>query len=362
VLAASGEDAIAFSTESDYAANIEMAECIVTGNRPVPGAAMSEVATPDRRSIEEVCTFLNIASKRTVKTLIVESTADQHGKTALIALVLRGDHSLNEIKAEKIAGVSTPLRMADEARIKAELGAEVGSIGPVSLGIRVLVDRSASQLSDFVCGANRDGLHLQNVNWGRDLPEGEVVDLRNIEEGDPSPCGKGEIEIRRGIEVGHIFKLGNKYSAAMNARVLDQHGKASIMEMGCYGIGVSRVVAAAIEQNHDDRGIIWPAAIAPFELVIVTLNAHKSPEVASKAEALYRELRDQGIDVFLDDRNERPGVKFADLELVGIPHRLVVSERGLQNGTLEYKGRRDSENQDIAIAQVTSFILRTLGR
>jgi prolyl-tRNA synthetase len=320
------------------------------------------VATPDRRSIEEVCTFLNIASKRTVKTLIVESTADQHGKTALIALVLRGDHSLNEIKAEKIAGVSTPLRMADEARIKAELGAEVGSIGPVSLGIRVLVDRSASQLSDFVCGANRDGLHLQNVNWGRDLPEGEVVDLRNIEEGDPSPCGKGEIEIRRGIEVGHIFKLGNKYSAAMNARVLDQHGKASIMEMGCYGIGVSRVVAAAIEQNHDDRGIIWPAAIAPFELVIVTLNAHKSPEVASKAEALYRELRDQGIDVFLDDRNERPGVKFADLELVGIPHRLVVSERGLQNGTLEYKGRRDSENQDIAIAQVTSFILRTLGR
>ncbi|MDX1452251.1 MAG: proline--tRNA ligase [Oleiphilaceae bacterium] len=362
VLADSGEDAIAFSTESDFAANIELAEAIAIGERPAPGAAMEKVATPDQKTIEEVSAFLKLEASQVVKTLIVKGEpADEESSAPLVALVLRGDHSLNEIKAEKLEGVASPLIFASDEEVKQATGASVGSIGPVGLDLRVVVDRSAALCGDFACGANEDGQHLINVNWERDLPLPEVADLRNVLEGDPSPDGKGTIVIKRGIEVGHIFKLGNKYSAAMNATVLDENGKASIMEMGCYGIGVSRIVASAIEQNHDDNGIIWPQAIAPFELALVPLNMHKSEAVAELTEKLYTELQAAGIDVFLDDRNERPGFKFADMELVGIPHRLVISERGIKAGTLEYKGRRDDDSTDLSIDDALAFLRQKLG-
>lgn len=358
VLASSGEDAIVFSTGSDYAANIEKAVALPPqGERPAPAADMTEVATPDQRTIESIARFLDIDATATVKTLLVKAEEDEDGNSGLVALILRGDHSLNEIKAENLAGIAEPLTMATDEEIEQAIGCKPGSIGPVKLPIPVIVDHSAAHLADFVCGANKEGVHLTGVNWERDLPLARVEDLRNVVEGDLSPDGKGSLEIRRGIEVGHIFKLGNKYSTAMNATVLDENGKASVLEMGCYGIGVSRIVAASIEQNHDDRGIIWPGAIAPFEVAIVTLNGHKSPAVQEAGERLYAQLKQAGFDVLLDDRKERPGVKFADIELIGIPHRFVVSERGLEAETLEYKGRRDAEKQDIPLNETLPFLL-----
>ncbi|EMP55652.1 prolyl-tRNA ligase [Marinobacter santoriniensis NKSG1] len=363
VLASSGEDDIVFSTESDYAANIEKAEAVApAGERPSPAEQMKEVATPGQRTIDAIAAFLDIDATRTVKTLLVKAEEDENGKSGLVALILRGDHTLNEIKAENLPGVAEPLTMATDEEIKRVIGCEPGSIGPVNLPVPCIVDRSAAHLADFVCGANRDDYHLTGVNWDRDAALGRVEDLRNVVEGDPSPDGKGTLEIRRGIEVGHIFKLGNKYSKAMNATVLDENGKSVVMEMGCYGVGVSRIVAASIEQNHDDKGIIWPDAIAPFEVAIVTLNAHKSPTVAEAGEKLYEQLRQAGFDVLIDDRNERPGVKFADMELIGIPHRFVVSDRGLAAGTLEYKGRRDEDKQDIPVAEALPFLINASPR
>ena len=363
VLASSGEDDIVFSTDSDYAANIEKAEAVApSGTRPAPAEEMKEVATPDQKTIEAVSALLGIDPTRTVKTLLVKAEADEDGNSGLVALVLRGDHTLNEIKAENLAGVAEPLTMATDEEIEQAVGCKAGSIGPVKLNLPVIVDRSAAHLADFVCGANREGFHLTGVNWERDVALDRVEDLRNVVEGDPSPDGKGTLEIRRGIEVGHIFKLGNKYSTAMNATVLDENGKTVTMEMGCYGLGVSRVVAAAIEQNHDENGIIWPDAIAPFQVAIVTLKAHKSPTVAEAGEKLYEQLRQAGYDVLLDDRKERPGVNFADMELIGIPHRFVVSERGLAAGTLEYKGRRDAEKQDVPVAEALPFLVNASPR
>ena len=363
VLASSGEDAIVFSTESNYAANIEKAEAVApTGERPAPSEDMKEVSTPGQRTIEAISEFLSVDATRTVKTLLVKGEADDDGHSGLVALILRGDHSLNEIKAENLPGIAEPLTMATDEEIEAAVGCKAGSIGPVNLPVPVIVDRSAAHLADFICGANKDDVHLTGVNWERDLPLGRVEDLRDVVEGDPSPDGQGHLEIRRGIEVGHIFKLGNKYSSAMNATVLDENGKSAILEMGCYGIGVSRIVAASIEQNHDDKGIIWPDAIAPFQVAIVTLNGHKSPTVAEAGEKLYEQLRQAGYDVLLDDRNERPGVKFADMELIGIPHRFVVSDRGLGAGTLEYKGRRGEEKQDIPVAEALPFLVNASPR
>ncbi len=359
VLASSGEDDIAFSTDSDYAANIEKAEALApAGSRPAPSEDMKEVSTPGQRTIEAISEFLNIDAVRTVKTLLVKAEADEDGNQGLVALILRGDHTLNTIKAENLDGVAEPLTMATEEEIEQAVGCKPGSIGPVNLQLPVIVDRSAAHLADFVCGANRDDVHLTGVNWERDVPLTRVEDIRNVVEGDPSPDGKGTLVIRRGIEVGHIFKLGNTYSEAMNATVLDENGKNVTLEMGCYGIGVSRIVAAAIEQNHDDRGIIWPDAIAPFQVAVVTLNAHKSPAVVEAGEALYQQLQEAGYDVLLDDRKERPGVKFADMELIGIPHRFVVSDRGLEAGTLEYKGRRDADKQDIALADALAVLAK----
>jgi prolyl-tRNA synthetase len=357
VLADSGEDAIAFSTESDYAANVEKAEALPPqGERPAPVAVMTVVDTPNQHSIEEVSAFLKVNPQQTLKTLVVRG-ADENGEAeGVVALVVRGDHELNEIKAEKLPQVYSPLTMASDDDIRAAIGCAPGSIGPVGIGTPLIIDRDAAHLADFICGANEDGKHLTGVNWGRDLPEPEVADLRNVVEGDASPDGKGILTIKRGIEVGHIFQLGTKYSEAMKATVLDENGKAVPMTMGCYGIGVSRVVAAAIEQNHDDKGIIWPSAIAPFQLAILPMNLHKSEAVREAAEKLYTELSDAGYEVLLDDRGERPGVMFADMELIGIPHRIVIGDRGLQNGALEYKGRRDEENQDIPLDDVLSFL------
>lgn len=352
VLAASGEDAIAFSTESDYAANIEMAEAPVTGPAAAPTQTMEEVATPGQRTIEEVCNFLKVSSSQVVKTLIV------HGEDGgLVALVLRGDHELNTIKAEKLDGVAAPLTFASEEEVRAALGCSVGSIGPVNLNIPVIVDRSAASLSDFVCGANKDDYHLRGVNWGRDVEISRQEDIRNVVAGDPSPDGKGVLEIKRGIEVGHIFQLGTKYSEAMKAVVLDENGKERPMVMGCYGIGVSRIVAAAIEQNHDEHGIVWPEAIAPFQVAIVPINMQKSPAVADACEQLYEQLKAAGYDVlFMDDPKARFGATLADVELMGIPHRLVVGDRGLEKGSVEYQHRRRGEKQDIALADVLEFL------
>ncbi len=354
VLASSGEDAIAFSDSSDYAANVELAEALPPAEpRPLPARPMQSVETPGQRSIEEVCAFLNIEPRHTVKTLLVKGEEER-----VIALVLRGDHELNAIKAEKLPQVRSPLSFADEDEIRAATGAAPGSVGPVGLSIPVIADHSAARLGDFVCGANRDGRHLTGVNWGRDLPEPESADLRNVVEGDPSPDGKGRLVIRRGIEVGHIFQLGDKYSTALKATALDENGRQKVLEMGCYGIGVSRVVAAAIEQNHDQHGIIWPAAIAPFQVALLPMNMHKSQRVRDFAEQLYQRLQAAGIEVLFDDRRERAGVMFADMELIGIPHRLVIGERGLDAGTAEYKGRRDSDSQQLPLEEIVEQMAR----
>ncbi|WP_126453945.1 proline--tRNA ligase [Sulfuriflexus mobilis] len=352
VLAASGEDAIAFSDGSDYAANVELAEAVCMTERPAAMAEMATVETPNQHSIEEVSQFLKVESSQCLKTLIVKGKDD-----GLVALVLRGDHELNSIKAEKLEGVASPLTMADEEIIHKAIGCKVGSLGPIGLNIPVMVDRAAAALADFVCGANTEGKHLTGVNWVRDLPEpAAIVDIRNVLEGDPSPDGQGTLSIARGIEVGHIFQLGQKYSAAMDANVLDENGKQQTMTMGCYGIGVTRVVAAAIEQNHDDNGIIWPDAIAPFNVALLPMNMHKSQRVREATESLYTQLQAAGFDVLFDDRKERPGVMFADMELVGIPHRIVVGEKGLDAGTLEYKGRRDTDKTEIALDSVIEFL------
>ena len=353
VLANSGEDDIAFSDTGNYAANVEMAEAIAPeAARLPPGEVLQEVATPGVKSIDELAAFLSVEPSATLKTLLV--AAEKEGE--LVALVLRGDHQLNPIKAEKLEGIASPLRMATEEEARAGCGAGFGSLGPVGLKVPAIVDRSAAALADFSCGANRDEYHLKGVNWDRDLPLERVADLRRVEEGDPSPDGQGTLQIKRGIEVGHIFQLGTKYSEAMSARVLDETGRNITMIMGCYGIGVSRIVAAAVEQNHDDSGIVWPASMAPFQIAIVPLNMHKSPEVAQCAEELYAALSAAGIEVLMDDRNERPGVKFADMELIGIPHRIVIGDRALADNNIEYKGRRDTESQLVPRDEILAFV------
>ena len=353
VLAESGEDAIAFSDGSDYAANIEMAEAVSPAHaRPAPGMEMQQVDTPGQHSIEEVSSFLEVPASQCVKTLLVKGRAEGE----IVALVLRGDHELNAIKAVKLEAVAEPFVMASDDEIKAVAGCNAGSIGPLGLNCRILVDRSADQLADFVCGANLNGAHLTGVNWGRDLPEAEVVDIRNVIEGDPSPDGHGELSIARGIDVGHVFQLGDKYSSRMKAEVLDENGISVTMTMGCYGIGVSRIVAAAIEQNHDEHGIIWPQAIAPFQIALTPVNMHKSVRLREAADNLYQQLVDAGYDVLYDDRKARPGVIFADMELIGIPHRIVISDRSLDNQTLEYKGRTDDDSTHVAMDEILAFI------
>jgi prolyl-tRNA synthetase len=356
VLAASGEDAIAFSTESDYAANVELAEAVApAGERVAPGRSMELVDTPHARTIQELVEQFDQPIEKTVKTLVVEAAEDSGA--ALIALLVRGDHELNEIKAEKLPEVASPLRFATEEEIRSAVGAGPGSLGPVNLPIPCIVDRSVAKLADFSAGANQDGKHLFGIHWVRDLPEpAKVADLRNVQEGDPSPDGKGSLTIARGIEVGHIFQLGEKYSAAMHASVLDEHGKAVTMTMGCYGIGVSRVVAAAIEQYHDAQGIIWPDALAPFQVAICPMKLAKSQRVREAVEQLHDALEAAGIEVLLDDRDVRPGFMFADMELIGIPHRIVVGERSLDEGNVEYRGRRDSANSFIPLTQITAHL------
>ena len=360
VLASSGEDDIAFSTESDYAANVEMAEALLVGERSAPTQELKIVDTPAQKTIEEVSAFLQTDPAKSVKALLVQGVAEEGKITPVVALFLRGDHELNEIKAEKHPLIATPITFATEEQMQAN-GLTAGFCGPQGLvekGLTVIVDRAASVLSDFVAGANEADKHATGVNWQRDAQFTEIFDLRNVVEGDPSPDGKGTILIKRGIEVGHIFQLGKKYSEALGCKVLGEDGKPFTVTMGCYGIGVTRVVASAIEQNFDDKGIIWPMAIAPFEVAIVPMNAHKSPRTVEAAEALYAELQAAGYDVILDDRNERPGVKFSDLELTGIPHRIVIGEKGLDAGTFEYKGRRDAESMNISKEELLAKIAK----
>ena len=357
VLAESGEDAIAFCPGSDYAANVEMAEAMAPATpRAAASQALEKVATPGSHTVEEVVTALDVAAERVVKTLIVRGEKAEDNPSGLVALLVRGDHQLNEVKAGKLPGVMCPLEFASDGEIRAMLGCGVGSIGPVDLNIPLFADRSVLPMSDFVCGANEDGFHLTGVNFGRDLPEPAVADLRNCVVGDPSPDGLGQLDLCRGIEVGHIFKLGDKYSHALDAKFLDVNGKSQVMVMGCYGIGVSRIVGAAIEQGQDERGILFPQAIAPFELAIVPLGLKRSEAVRETAEMLYKEMVAAGIDVVLDDRDERPGVMFADMELIGVPHRVVVSDRGLKEGTLEYQGRSDAEATKVARIDAAKFI------
>jgi prolyl-tRNA synthetase len=353
VLAASGEDAIAFSTESDYAANVELAETRPpVEKRPDPKLRMQLVSTPGKHSIDEVSQFLNIAPSQCLKTLLVHGS---HVK--IVALVVRGDHEMNTLKAEKLPGVSRPLAFATEDEIREIAGCQAGSIGPVALDAPLFVDHAAAQCADFVCGANKDGKHFTGVNWDRDLADVESVDLRNAVEGDPSPDGHGTLRIVRGIEVGHIFQLGEKYSRSMNATVLDEQGHAEVMTMGCYGIGVTRIVAAAIEQSHDQRGIIWPSPLTPFQIALAPINMHKSQRLRDATTNLYFTLQDAGFDVLFDDRNIRPGVMFADLDLIGIPHRIVISERGLDTGQVEYKGRQSARPQDVAWEELREFLM-----
>lgn len=351
VLADSGEDSIAFCPNSDYAANVELAEALPpVSPRPTPLAAREKVATPNSHTIEEVASTLKVLPAQTVKTLIVE------GEQGLVALLLRGDHELNEVKAGKLPQVGTLRGFASESRIREAVGCGPGSLGPVGLDIPVVADRAAAALADFVCGANEDGFHFTGVNFGRDLPEPIVADIRNVVPGDPSPDGKGRLELCRGIEVGHIFQLRTKYSEAMKASFLDETGQPRIMEMGCYGIGVSRIVGAAIEQNHDERGIIFPRTMAPFDLAIVPIGMKKSDAVKEAVDRLYTALREAGLEVLLDDRDERPGVMFADMELIGIPHRIVIGDRGLKDGTVEYQGRRDASAQNVPLQSAVAYL------
>ncbi len=358
VLADSGEDAIAFSDISDYAANVEKAEAVMpSGEQPEPSQTMALVETPNQHSIEEVSQFFTIPASQCLKTLIVKG--EEEG--TLVALLLRGDHELNKIKAEKMVGVLSPLQLASEAEIIAACGCKPGSIGPIGLSIPLIADRSTVLMADFVCGANSDGKHYQGVNWGRDLPlPARIEDIRMVVEGDLSPDGQGAITLARGIEVGHIFQLGSKYSAAMKAGIINEEGKNQIMIMGCYGIGISRVVAAAIEQNHDARGIIWPNNLAPFQVALCPMNLHKSERLKAAVETLYQDLQAAGIEVLLDDRKVRPGFMFSDMELIGIPHVLIISDRGLDAGTVEYKARTAKDNSEIPLASVLAFLQEKL--
>ncbi len=357
VLAESGEDAIAFSTDSDYAANIEKAEALMpAGDRRPATESLNLVDTPNQHSIEEVSAFFGIAKSNCLKTLIVKGEEEE-----LVALLLRGDHELNAIKAEKISGIAAPLQLADEEQVLSVCHAKPGSVGPFGLKIKIIADRSVVLMSDFVCGANQDGKHYRGVNWQRDilLPE-QVEDLRLVVEGDPSPDGLGSITIARGIEVGHIFQLGTKYSSSMKADIINEGGKNQTMIMGCYGIGISRIVAAAIEQNHDDNGIIWPAQLAPFQLGLCPMNMHKSERLRTAVEKLYRELLDAGIEVLFDDRKVRAGFMFSDMELIGIPHRVVIGDRSLDSGMIEYRARTANESQELPMAELIPFLLQQL--
>ncbi len=351
VLADSGEDAIAFSPQSDYAANVELAEALSPGPRPAAKEAMRKVPTPGMTKCEQVAELLQLPLARTVKAIAV-----MHDEQ-FVLLLIRGDHELNEIKSQKLIGV---FRFAGEAEIRRHLGTAAGYLGPVAAKVRVVADRTVAAMADFVCGANEAGFHLAGVNWGRDTPEPEVADIRNVVPGDPSPDGRGKLDIVRGIEVGHIFQLRTKYSEAMGAAFLDEKGATRPFEMGCYGIGVTRIVGAAIEQNHDARGIIFPAAIAPFQACIVPIGYHKSQAVRSAADEMYAQLCSLGVDVLLEDREERPGVLFADMDLIGIPHRVVIGERGLAAGNAEYKARRDEKASDLPLADVVSLLQQKL--
>ena len=360
VLASSGEDAIVFSDGDGYAANMEAAEALAPAEaRPAPGAPLQKVPTPGAKTIEAIAKLLAVPPQHCLKTLLVEG--DGEGDAAVVALVLRGDHELNATKAQHLPGVAAPLRMAGAERIHQATGAEAGFIGPVGLKCRIYADHSALAVADFVCGANEKDMHLTGVNWDRDIQGYVAADLRNVVEGDPSPSGQGRLKLARGIEVGHIFQLGRKYSDALKALVLDESGREVTLLMGCYGIGVTRVVAAAIEQNHDERGIIWPEPLAPFQMVLVSLGAQKAPQVRETADRLYGELTAAGIEVLYDDRDARPGVKFADAELLGIPHRLVVAERGLAAGRLEYRHRRESESVEFPADEALSFLRARIG-
>ena len=352
VLADSGEDAIVFSDGDDYAANLETAATLPPlGARAAAGEALSKVPTPNARTIAELSAQLGVSAAQCVKTLLVDGS-----ETGVVALVIRGDHELNAVKAQKLPGVASPLRMANAERVRVATGTEPGFLGPIGFAGKVYVDYAAAHLADFVCGANEKDMHFRGANWGRDLSEPEAVDLRNAQAGDPSPSGQGKLKLARGIEVGHIFQLGQLYSQAMNASVLDEQGQAVTMHMGCYGIGVTRVVAAAIEQNNDANGIIWPDALAPFQVVLVPINYQKSSRVQETADALYQDFQAAGIDVLLDDRDARPGVKFADSELIGIPHRLVIGERTLSAGNLEYRHRRETESTEIPADDPVGYI------
>jgi prolyl-tRNA synthetase len=356
VLADSGEDAIAFSNADDYAANLEMAATVApSAPRPAPAEPLTKIPTPNARTIAELSAQLGVDAARCVKTLLVDGSDGD-----VVALVVRGDHELNAVKAQKLPGVAKPLRMASADRVRKAIGSEPGFIGPIGFAGTIYVDYAAAHLADFVCGANEKDMHFRGVNWGRDLKEPQTADLRNAQHGDPSPTGRGTLEIARGIEVGHIFQLGQLYSAAMNASVLDEQGKALTMFMGCYGIGVTRIVAAAIEQNHDANGILWPDAIAPFQVVLVPINYQKSTRIQETADSMYEQFNAAGIDVLLDDRDARPGVKFADSELIGIPHRIVIGERGLAAGTLEYRHRSETESTEISAADPVGYIRHKL--
>jgi len=354
VLADSGEDAIAFSDKSHYAANTELAEAITNKQLAAASEDLKNIATPQQKSIDEVSQFLKVEPTKVLKTLLVK--ASEESDADIIALVLRGDHELNEFKAEKLPLIAEPLTFANDNEIQSVAGCGAGSIGPVGLSIPVIVDRSAAVCSDFICGANINDQHLSGVNWNRDARFSAIEDIRNVVEGDPSPDGKGILSIKRGIEVGHIFQLGKNYSQAMNASVLNSNGKAEIMTMGCYGIGISRVVASAIEQNHDDNGIIWPAALAPFKVAIIPMNLHKSERVRETADKLYADLSAAGVEVLYDDRKERPGVMFANMELIGIPYRIVIGERSLDKGVFEFKGRTDSESREVSVDEIIPYV------
>ena len=355
VLAQSGEDAIAFSDSSSYAANVELAEAIAEGERAAPEKPLQLQDTPDAKTIADLVSQFQLPIERTVKTLVVAASEAAGG--GLIALLVRGDHELNELKAEKLPQVAAPLRFATDEEIREAIGAGPGSLGPLNLPIPCLADRSVAVMSDFTAGANIDGKHYFGINWERDLPLPDTADLRDVVEGDPSPDGQGRLTIKRGIEVGHIFQLGTKYSEALKATVLDENGKSLPMPMGCYGIGVTRVVAAAIEQNFDERGIIWPDAIAPFQIALIPVNLKKSPRERELCEQLYQQLTEAGFEVLYDDREkERLGVKLSDAELIGIPHRVVVAERGLDDNTVEYRARRDSENTLVAPDAIVQFL------
>lgn len=357
VLADSGEDAIAISDQSQFAANVEKAEAISEINEAPAGTQqMERVETPGVTTIDQLCELVGAGPEQCLKTLVVST--EENG---LVALVLRGDHALNRIKAGKLEQIKSGFDLADPAEIQAQLGCSVGSIGPVGLNIPTIVDRAAAVVADFYCGANEDGVHLSGCNWGRDAELGEVADLRNVVAGDPSPDGQGRLEIVRGIEVGHVFELGSQYAEALQATVLNEQGKSIAMEMGCYGIGVSRTVAAAIEQNHDDRGIIWPEAMAPYQVALLPMNMHKSHRVAEECERIYGELVAEGFEVLWDDRPVRPGVMFAESELLGIPHRIIVGERGIDNGTVEFKPRTATKSEDVAISDLLKVCKERIG-